>query len=458
MAKFWQAICEILPIDPNMIPLALTIITAAIGGMGILVIGITSAKIKSFTTGDKGKRSIPKEAMDNLIKAYNKIFSTFNMKAAESMLTENLHYTTKCTVDALQKLGVKKDIDVKVDEEAAKVMENQAINIIMEDGKNDMTITTLPCEYTETYYDTTTDKKIYSDTCKAQLTLSFLKSNQVEKDKVTYCINCGTPIEPQGDFYDCPNCKSHYSAENYQWTINDVQIQKRSDLKTALILGGFVILLLLGVAEIIINKFVFGLALVGINLLALVAVIASLVWLNKALSVFKVMAADDPLSSRMTFIKRITYLVRALEMARDFELSKTKPFTTPELYKKIEAVNKYDEYYLLDFNFKNAVLSNYRTEGEYRHVNVKMKIEQLILRKKDNKKKIKKKTKKLNYAVMKHVSAMTQVNEGYKTITCKCCGANINLTIDGKCKCCGDNYDVSRYDWILTDAPVELTK
>ena len=211
-------------------------------------------------------------------------------------------------------------------------------------------------------------------------------------------------------------------------------------------------------AEIIINKFVFGLALVGINLLALVAVIASLVWLNKALSVFKVMAADDPLSSRMTFIKRITYLVRALEMARDFELSKTKPFTTPELYKKIEAVNKYDEYYLLDFNFKNAVLSNYRTEGEYRHVNVKMKIEQLILRKKDNKKKIKKKTKKLNYAVMKHVSAMTQVNEGYKTITCKCCGANINLTIDGKCKCCGDNYDVSRYDWILTDAPVELTK
>ena len=322
-------------------------------------------------------------------------------------------------------------------------MENQAINIIMEDGKNDMTITTLPCEYTETYYDTTTDKKIYSDTCKAQLTLSFLKSNQVEKDKVTYCINCGTPIEPQGDFYDCPNCKSHYSAENYQWTINDVQIQKRSDLKTALILGGFVILLLLGVAEIIINKFVFGLALVGINLLALVAVIASLVWLNKALSVFKVMAADDPLSSRMTFIKRITYLVRALEMARDFELSKTKPFTTPELYKKIEAVNKYDEYYLLDFNFKNAVLSNYRTEGEYRHVNVKMKIEQLILRKKDNKKKIKKKTKKLNYAVMKHVSAMTLVNEVYKTITCKCCG---------------DIYDVSRYDWILTDAPVELTK
>ena len=30
MEKLWQTICEILPIDPNMIPLALTIITAAI--------------------------------------------------------------------------------------------------------------------------------------------------------------------------------------------------------------------------------------------------------------------------------------------------------------------------------------------------------------------------------------------------------------------------------------------
>ena len=59
---------------------------------------------------------------------------------------------------------------------------------------------------------------------------------------------------------------------------------------------------------------------------------------------------------------------------------------------------------------------------------------------------------------MKHTSAMTQVNESYKTITCKCCGGNINLTLDGKCKLCGDSYDIAMHDWILTDAPIELTK
>ena len=54
--------------------------------------------------------------------------------------------------------------------------------------------------------------------------------------------------------------------------------------------------------------------------------------------------------------------------------------------------------------------------------------------------------------------SVTQVNESYKTITCKCCGGNINLTLDGKCKLCGDSYDIAMHDWILTDAPIELTK
>ena len=458
MDALWKFIVDISPIPPEMLPLAMVIAAAAIGAVGILVIGFSTAKIKTFTAGDKGKSLIPKETMDNLIKAYNKIFSTFNMKAAESMMTENLHYTTKCTVESLQKVGVKKNISVKVDEEQAKIREQQAINIVMEDGKNDMTIASLPCEYTETYIDTVTDKKLFTKTYKADMNVGFLKSNQVESGKPTYCINCGTPIEPKGDLFDCPNCKSHYTAENYQWTINDVTIQERSSVLTGVILFGFIGLILLSISVAIVQKFMFGFIVFCIDLAVLAGVIAYLVWLNKVLSVFKIMAADDPLSSRMTFIKRITYLVRTLEMARDFELSKTKAFMTKELYAKIEKANKYDEFFLLDFNFKNAILSNYRTEGDYRHVNVRMKLEQIILRKTDKKKKVKAKTKKLNYAVMKHKSAMTQVNEGYKTITCKCCGGNINLTLDGKCKLCGDNYDIAMHDWILTNAPIELTK
>ena len=247
MKEIWQDFVNELPIPPEMIPLALAFAAIVIGAIGILVIGFSTAKIKTFTAGDKGKSLIPKETMESLIKAYGKIYSTYNMNAAESMLTENMHYKTKCSVETLQKVGVKKEIDVKVNEEDMKLLENQAINIVMEDGKNDMTISVLPCEYTETYYDSVNDKKLYSDTKKGNLTVGFLKSNQVDRDKVSYCINCGTPIEPNGDFYDCPNCKSHYSAENYKWTINDVQFNEKNDLFTGVVLFTAVGLILLSV-------------------------------------------------------------------------------------------------------------------------------------------------------------------------------------------------------------------
>ena len=56
-----------------------------------------------------------------------------------------------------------------------------------------------------------------------------------------------------------------------------------------------------------------------------------------------------------------------------------------------------------------------------------------------------------------HLFSLADIEEWVNT-TCPCCGANINLTLDGKCKCCGDNYDIAMHDWILTDAPIELTK
>ena len=215
----------------------------------------------------------------------------------------------------------------------------------------------------------------------------------------------------------------------------------------------------MSVVASIVQTFTFGLIVSCINILALTGVIAYLAWLKKVLSIFKVISADDKLFSRQTFIQRVMYLIRTLEIARDFEIGRTKAFMTPDIFEKIKEANKYDEFFLVDFNFKNAILSNYRLEGENRYVDVKIKLEQLILKKKkNNKKKLKLKTRKLNYTFMRHKDALTQVNDAYKTITCPCCGANINLSLDGKCKCCGDSYDISKYDWIISDAPIELTK
>ena len=55
MEKLWQEIVDILPISPEMIPLAVAFATIVIGALGILVLGLSSAKIKTFSAGEKGK-------------------------------------------------------------------------------------------------------------------------------------------------------------------------------------------------------------------------------------------------------------------------------------------------------------------------------------------------------------------------------------------------------------------
>ena len=71
-----------LPIDPPMIPLALTIAIIVFGGLGVLVLGLSNAKIKKFNMGGgTGSSELSSEYRNELLKAYNNVFATFNMKA-----------------------------------------------------------------------------------------------------------------------------------------------------------------------------------------------------------------------------------------------------------------------------------------------------------------------------------------------------------------------------------------
>lgn len=445
-----------LPIDLPLIPLVLTIAIIAFGGLGVLVLGFGNAKIKKFSMGGgTGSNNLSKEYRDELLKAYNNVFASFNMKAMTSMLTENMHYTTKRTLDVLQKLGIKKTVSIKVDEEMEKARDEAGISIIQDAGKNDFTLHTTPCEYTETYEDTTNGKKLYSETRKLNYTMHFLKSNQVERNAPTYCINCGTQMDIKGDFFDCPNCKSHYSAENYQWMVSDVELIEDMNAPTALILAGFGILIGMSVVEAIIANVIFGLIIIALDALALCGILYYFKFLNNAMQQLKAIEKDDPLSSRMTLIKRILYLIRTLEMSKDFDINEIKPFTTPELFKKLKDVNKYDDYYLLDLRIPMMVISNYHTEGEYRHFDAQLTIMRLMM---NPRKKIKVKKAKAKYSFMKHKDALTEVNQSAKSITCPSCSANMNLTLSGKCKFCGTDLDMARHDWILSDAPLEITK
>ena len=197
-----------LPISPEMIPFFL-----AIGGIliliaGVLFISFSSVSIKSATTGQRGGNGIPADFRDQFIKAYNKVFSTFNMQPMNNMLTEFMYYSTQNTVKVLEKLGIKKEISVKIDSEFEKM---NHFSMVFKDGKNDMSLDISKCRYTEIYSDERTNKKLYKRVLKnAVYNIEFLRSNEKLHKDLSCCMNCGDTLTRNGNFFDCQSCGAHY--------------------------------------------------------------------------------------------------------------------------------------------------------------------------------------------------------------------------------------------------------
>lgn len=447
-----------LPITPEMIPILLTFAGIAILTVGVLYIGFTSTPIKSATGGSKKKEGgIPADFRKQFLDAYNKVFSTYNMQPMNDMLTDFTFYTTKNTVKVLEKLGIKKEVDIKINEKQKQFNEGLSnYGFVMQDGKNDMTIDILKCDYTETYSDAQTNKKIYKRVFKnAAYNLEFLKTNEKLNKDITHCMNCGDTLKRNGNFFECESCGTHYESENLKWSASNVSVEPDSNKASGLILAGIIGLVFLGVIEMFIKNVTFGFILGGINAVLIAGIVLYLRWAWNAACLFKKMVANDPKASRMVFAKRVYYLIRTLEMARDFDLNMIKPFMTPELYEKIKQNNNYDDYYVVDLIFKQIIPTDYRIEGQNQIIEFDIKYNQLLM---NPKKKIKETKVKRHYALYKSVNAMTKVNASAQAVICPSCGASINVTTEGICSFCNASYSVSDFDWVFYDAPIEMTK
>lgn len=430
-----------------MIPLIFTALDLAIFLFGTVFIGLTAVKFKSIG-GNKQINVLTKEYRDQLISAYNKAFAAFNLDAMHDMLTEYMHYTTENTLKVLKKLGLKKEVTFTPDPEFERVNANTPFNIIQNDGKNDFTLSTMQGEYTEKFYDADTMKVIFSRTRKTDYTIDFLKSNDNLADTPHNCINCGCELTLNGNILDCDSCGTHYQAENYKWNISDIQVGTNESnpwVKPVLFAGLGV--LIASALSMLIQSTVFTSILIAIDVVGLLLALKYLTYVKGGIDTIKAMEQKDPNASRMTFYKRVNYLVRTLEMAKDFNIKDARPFMTEDAYNELKQTNEIDDYYVVDMDIKKMYPSNYRIENNKQFVDVELTIDRLMI---NPKKKIKQKTVKSKHTLCKHINAKTISHSCAQAVICPNCNASINLIKDTQCPYCDTPIDVSMSDWIIS--------
>lgn len=393
-----------------------------------------------------GGSSLDTETKQRFLKNLMDVYRTLNLKTIMSTVTENMYYATQASVQVLTKLGLRKEIDIIPNEQLNSY---PTANLVMADGKNNMTVDVTNCSYTEKYIDNVTDKVLYQKVLpEAAYVMELIKSDCMERQTDHYCSNCGAPMDIRGDFFNCSHCGTHYATESYNWVVSKTSVENTK--KGNLISKLFLIVICAMLVSTLLGQFVGGIYFtaiaIALDVLVAGAVIIYVLVANRALFWIKRMAEIDPQFSRMNFQKRYTYLLKQYYLAKDFQISMIESFMVPELYAKLKEQHQYDDYYLLDIDFLRSEVTNYSIQNGMQVADLKVKVAQVSM---NSKKRLRKNKKIITFSVCRDASLSTRIIENTEMIVCDGCGATINLAADGKCKRCGQRYDLSKYDWIL---------
>ena len=109
-----------------------------------------------------------------------------------------------------------------------------------------------------------------------------------------------------------------------------------------------------------------------VDLVVLGIVFAYCAWISKLLSGIAKISKYDKEFSRKGFERRVGYLVRAYERAKDLDISKVRPFMEPSLYARLREQNKYDDFYLLDFEIVKMVVKDFEIKDDKQLAHVTM--------------------------------------------------------------------------------------
>lgn len=100
---------------------------------------------------------------------------------------------------------------------------------------------------------------------------------------------------------------------------------------------------------------------------------------------------------------------------------------------------------VIDCKLLECVLMDYRTDGNYQHLQVKAG---MLLTRYENGGVRQEKTY-LKLALVKSLHALTQSINDVNVYRCDSCGASLSLLNGGRCEYCGQGLDLKEYDWVI---------
>lgn len=100
---------------------------------------------------------------------------------------------------------------------------------------------------------------------------------------------------------------------------------------------------------------------------------------------------------------------------------------------------------VIDCKMLECELMDYRADGDFQHLKVKVGLELVTYR---NGEAHKEKTD-LQLGLIKSIHALTQSINDVNVYRCDSCGASLSLLNGGRCDYCGKGLDLKEYDWVI---------
>ena len=427
-------------------PISATIGTLVLLCAGVLWVAFSVAKFKQGPVETTQKGFLENSKRLQMIQNVTRIYESFNLKTIQSTTTEMMFYMCECTCKILQRVGVKKLVQVELDPQKEA---GNTCQLIVEDGKNDGTLDIVHCRYSEIYKNSATGEVLYQRSCpNAHIVFSAIKSNQADLKAPKFCTQCGAPMEVQGDFFHCSYCGTHYQTDAFLWTVSGMQVvnTKKQEAQGAVMMWSVMGLLALSIIAMFAQNTKLNLVVYGLDLCMLAGVGAYIWQVNQKLQGLRACKAYDPLFSRDTFQRRVEYLYQLYHLAKDLDVSKIEPFMDAECYQAFLAGHTYDAFYHLDHGFLKLEMPAFKVENTKQWATCVLTVEEMTV---NEKRKLRKKKKKVRLVLVRDEHCKTARHAMADQLICENCHAGINLAVDGKCKYCGTKIEMIKHDWCI---------
>ncbi len=353
----------------------------------------------------------------------------------------------KNEIDTLKKFGIKKRIKITEKEGAEELPTSREFT----DGKVKTLLSVTLADTVEDYYNSQGDNIHHQ-----AIRNSFIKSYMIkmgrkikENSDPPLCMNCGAPLEKQGDILICSHCKVRYKTEAYDYLLSHIEFESA--------FRGF-------------GKF--WIFLIIIFVFALLYYLGFLGFLEASVNELNSLSPDELPSNPLylalvilvgsVVILGIFFLAKsiiqhyvALKEVRqgdpDFSLGVFQLRIMDMLKGKPELLRKSDEEEIICRNLQDLILVGHNVERGREELDFICKIGGLKLTEGRSYPKIKDVLIKKRFKAVRKFGLKTPVYYGADLYTCPSCGGHSFIENEDSqiCDYCGKEVPMKEVDWII---------